>query len=226
MIEQARALRDEVRANAEGHEIEAARLWAFLSELDAFIDAPSTAAGDPASDRADEEMPVAGGLVDGPARPATASSIPAPAAVSSPPGDGSPAIHSPGSARSTREGTPARSVGTPTPASQPPARRERQSGKPVQPSPAALSDGQILCPECSEPVTPRGLGVHRSRSKAHAAAIDAKARTVAGAAPQPLGADTDRRVIDDLCPKGCGQRFTWEPRLLSHAGSCDGKRST
>lgn len=40
MIERARALRDEVRTEAERHEAEAARLWAFVAELDDFIDQP------------------------------------------------------------------------------------------------------------------------------------------------------------------------------------------
>ena len=52
MIAAARALRDQVQSEAQLHETEAARLWAFVSELDAFIESadggvPGTVAAEP-----------------------------------------------------------------------------------------------------------------------------------------------------------------------------------
>lgn len=121
------------------------------------------------------------------------------------------------------------SVGSPT--SQPAARQGRtRSSSSSAPRSAAASSPPgggspatpllVKCPECGEEVRSRGLGVHRAKSKRHAEAIAGKAT----GKPQPLGADVvrDRREIDEVCPRGCGRRFRWEPSLLSHARSCDG----
>lgn len=63
----------------------------------------------------------------------------------------------------------------------------------------------------------------RDDQAARAAAAEAALlRQEQSAAPRPLGADIDRRNIDELCPRGCGQRFRWEPSLLSHIRSCKG----
>jgi len=85
-------------------------------------------------------------------------------------------------------------------------------------APAAEGSTRIACPECTEEVSARGLGVHRAKSKRHAAALTAAPQPLA----QPLGADVDRRNIDEDCPRGCGRRFRWEPSLLSHIRTCKG----
>lgn len=115
--------------------------------------------------------------------------------------------------------------------SQPAARRARSAVEPApepvaSPStppkePDAGGDKPELatCPTCEKQVSRRGLGVHRAKSHGYRAGDDAKAE------PQSLGADVDRRNIDEECPKGCGRRFRWEPSLLRHAGSCDGKKA-
>lgn len=105
----------------------------------------------------------------------------------------------------------------------------RRASTSLSGSTAPAPDEVIACPDCGEQVKRRGLGVHRAKSKRHAAALAAGAGAVdpdppATPRPQPLGADVarDRREIDELCPRGCGQRFRWEPRLLSHIGGCKG----
>lgn len=85
-------------------------------------------------------------------------------------------------------------------------------------APAAEGSTRINCPVCDEEVSARGLGVHRAKSKRHAAALAAATQPPA----QPLGADVDRRNIDEECPRGCGRQFRWEPTLLSHIGTCKG----
>lgn len=95
---------------------------------------------------------------------------------------------------------------------------------PPDPSP---SPAILLCGCGFIAKTPNGLGVHKARS--HRKPMAEAALTEAAEAPtvlKTLGAHVDRRIIDEECPKGCGQRFTWEPRLYSHVGSCTGKRST
>lgn len=86
-------------------------------------------------------------------------------------------------------------------------------------APTAEGSTRIACPDCGEEVTPRGIGVHRAKSKRHAAAIAGQAAPRS----QPLGADLDRRNIDEECPRGCGRRFRWEPTLLSHIPVCQGR---
>lgn len=87
---------------------------------------------------------------------------------------------------------------------------------------AASIDDSVECPECHRSVKPRGLGIHRA--KVHAGALLPVGAEVTAEAPraQPLGADVDRRNIDELCPRGCGRRFRWEPSLLSHIAGCKG----
>lgn len=122
-----------------------------------------------------------------------------------PEGSPAPAPEQPGSARSGQ-------------------RERRRHGRRAAASPAAGTPApaslHVECPECGEPVRARGLGVHRAKSKRHAEAL-------AGATtPRPLGADVaraDRREIDELCTKGCGRRFRWEPSFLSHIRACDGR---
>lgn len=92
-------------------------------------------------------------------------------------------------------------------------------------APTADGSTRINCPECDEEVSARGLGVHRAKSKRHREALAAAAVTPSPSKPQPLGADvahSDRRDIDEPCPRGCGRQFRWEPTLLSHIGTCKG----
>lgn len=220
MIDLASELLSETGQQLEYHEREIARLQLLRESLEAFIEQPE-------QDGARAVAPAA-------PRQGTPAPAPAPAAVPLPPGDGSPAIQQPGSARANGNGA-ARPVGTPTPAlvtcPECQAEVKRQGigshrraahgvlGRAVHPASPVMS----TCPECQVEVKTVGLGTHRRQKHGRG-----RATTLVKppeASPQPLGADTDRRVIDELCPKGCGQRFTWEPRLLSHAGSCTGKRA-
>lgn len=230
MIDLASELLSETGQQLEYHEREIARLQLLRESLEAFIDQP-------------EQDSLPAGPAGGVGSPAPASSeavrsgaasAPAPAAVPSPPGDGSPAIQQPGSARANGNGA-ARPVGTPTPAlvtcPECEAQVKRQGigshrraahgvlGRAVRPASPVMS----TCPDCQAEVKTVGLGTHRRQK--HGRGRPTTLVKPSEASPQPLGADTDRRVIDELCPKGCGQRFTWEPRLLSHASSCSGRPS-
>ncbi len=91
--------------------------------------------------------------------------------------------------------------------------------------PAVSSSGSVgtsatpvshVCPEAGCDFTSSstiGLGVHRTRKHP-----DAPVSLIHGNTDTP-----DRREINELCPKGCGRRFMWEPAMLSHVGSCKGK---
>jgi hypothetical protein len=79
------------------------------------------------------------------------------------PGDSPPVASAPATeqpAQGSRRATPVR-VGSPAPASR------STAGRAVDPT-----KGWVKCPECGERVRAQGLGAHRSRSKAHAAAVN------------------------------------------------------
>lgn len=100
-------------------------------------------------------------------------------------------------------------------------------------SSAAATAGSLTCPECGTPAkSAGGLGVHRARRHGVAGAARAPIHVAPSPQEEPiperpvvraLGADVDRRNIDEECPRGCGRRFRWEPSLLSHVRSCKGK---
>jgi hypothetical protein len=149
VIELASELLTETGTQIEHHEAEIARLQQLRASLLAFIDQPdqdSLAAGPAVS--VGSPAPVAAGAV----RSGAASATHAPAALSLPPGERSPATQQP------KRSTAGRSVDA--------------------------TKGWVECPECRERVRAQGLGVHRSRSKAHAAAVNGPTVLVRPAASQ------------------------------------------
>lgn len=142
-----------------------------------------------------------------------------------PEGSPAPAPEQPGSARSGQRER--RRHGRRAPASSA-APSTSSSGSVGTPAPAPLQ-----CPDCDHQpfAKPQGLGRHRSAFHPEAwspARQEAPTSPVSpGPAPvRPLGADVaraDRREIDELCTRGCGRRFRWEPSFLSHIRTCDGR---
>lgn len=152
MIDLAAELLNETGQQVEYHEREIARLQQLRASLEAFIEqpeqesltaAPAASVGSPAP--APSEAVRSG-----------AASDPAPAAVPSPPGGGSPAIQQPVAADSAQRsgadpGMDAVSRSVPPPAS---------TRKPPR----------VSCPDCDAEVRPGGLGAHRRIKHGHRAA--------------------------------------------------------
>ena len=72
------------------------------------------------------------------------------------------------------------------------------------------------CPECQKEVKTGGLGTHRRQAHGRG-----RRTTLVHPSTLPTAA-ADPRQIDELCPRGCGRRFRWEPSLHNHLASCDG----
>lgn len=110
------------------------------------------------------------------------------------------------------------------------AKRRTAAPSVIPPAPTTLA-----CDQCDRSFTKaNALAIHRGRAHKAGAVRGTDAGPSrpesAGSTPAPrstaltpLGADVDKREIDETCPRGCGRIFRWEPSLMSHIRSCDGK---